>query len=153
MCVKSLKNGLLLLALAFSLPWALSSLSPDEEFRTKLEAASKNDVIEIAVVLNKTLREVKTELTTIEEISAEREKLYAERQTALSEGEALIDEKEKRLDEREAALNQQRTLLTESWEIQKKLNKQQFWKGLGWGSVAGSIVGGVAGYGSAQLLP
>lgn len=118
---------LLPLAFLFSVP--LFSLSQEE--REALPDLSKAELIEIILIYDETL-------TKIEQETEKREQ-------TLNEREIDLTKREERQSAREASSVVREQLLVESLKLQKEKANSDFWRGFGYGSLAGLFVGETSG--------
>lgn len=135
-----LKLFFFLLVVGFS---PLFSLSSEEEAR--LQELSKEELIEIVMILDNSLTEIEKEMISQEKIWNDKELLMNQREIDLNEREILISKEKTRQEEREASFIMREQLLEESWEIQAEMVKAKFWDGFLWGGLSGIVVGGVGG--------
>ena len=134
MCGIKLKTFCLLFLVALA-PFCYSL---SEEEKQQLPDLSKNELIQIIMIYEKALNKIETEQNKKDQI--------------LNEREIELTKRENRQAEREASLVMRETLLAESLQIRKDLEKNRFWSGFAWGIGSGFVAGNLTGYGIRSAL-
>ena len=142
-----MKWNTLSLVFLLALLWGavgLYGLTPEDE--ATLPTLSREKLIEIILISEKARMDLKQIDKEREADSQQREENLIKRENFLNLKEISLNERETDLIEDESYMKLQRSLLAESYRLQKEANSQNFWTGITYGVAGGTLLGGITSF-------